>query len=72
MDRHGKKKQSALTAEGKGGERKEKGACIILKKGESLSLTVIENRLQKCDKKEVGELRDRFKDIKGGKSNEEL
>jgi len=72
MDRRGKKKQSDVTAEGKGGERKEKGGCIILKKGESLSLTVIKNNLKKCDKKEVGELRDRFKDIKGGQSDEEL
>jgi len=72
MDRHGKEKQSAFRAEGKGGEGKEKGSCIIIKKGETLSLRLIENRLQKCDKKEIGTLRERFKDIKGGQSDEEL
>jgi len=72
MDRNGKKKLSSTGAEEKGGMRKGKGSCIILKKGETLSLKVIEHSLKKCDRKEVGELRDRFKDIKGGPSDEEL
>jgi len=53
------------------GEEREKGSCIILKKGEVLSMNVFEEDLKKCEKKEERKLRDLVREIKGGQGNEE-
>lgn len=53
------------------GGKGEKGVCIILKKGEVLSMDVYEEDLEKCEKQEKRELRDLFRAIKGGQGNEE-
>jgi len=70
MDNKEKKKKSFTT--GQREEKQEKGGCIILRKGEVLSLKVIENDLKECEKKEKIELSDLFRHTKGGQGNEEF
>jgi len=70
MDNKDDRKKSPAMGQGKG--EKEKGGCIILRKGEVLSLKVIDDDLKEREKKEKHELIEWFRHIKGGQGNEEL